>query len=468
MRDPVLLIDFGSTYTKVTAVDVEGEQLLGTAQSYTTVETDVGNGLNHALSLLEEKIGPRSFSVRYACSSAAGGLRMCASGLVPELTSEAARLAALGAGAKVIKTYSYRMTDSDIREMESLRPDIILLTGGTDGGDTENILSNAHALAASSLESLIILAGNRCCAEECARILEHKPVTVTENVMPKFNALNIEPAQSCIRSAFLERIVRAKGLTAAQSLLDGIVMPTPGAVLRALKLLAQGTDGESGIGDLIGVDLGGATTDVYSMCEGAPRQLNTVMKGLIEPYAKRSVEGDIGMRYSIGGIVENSGLSKVARMAELSEEATERMVRTLRADPEHLPTTKEEHRLDKALASCAVDIATQRHAGTLESVCTPCGWAFSQTGKDLRSVEKVILTGGALIHTADPASIGRFALANPAVPCSLRPEKAEILVDRNYILAAMGLLSQHHPQCALRIMKKEMETHGIVQQETDR
>ena len=97
---PVLLIDFGSTYTKLTAVDVEAEMLLGTASSYTTIETDINDGLNNALAILRQKTGPVEFSETYACSSAAGGLRMITSGLVPELTGEAARLASLGAGAK--------------------------------------------------------------------------------------------------------------------------------------------------------------------------------------------------------------------------------------------------------------------------------------------------------------------------------------------------------------------------------
>ena len=114
----VLLIDFGSTYTKITAVDVDEEKILGTAQSYTTIETDIINGLNNALAILKEKIGDIQFEEQYACSSAAGGLRMVAIGLVPELTAKAARQASLGAGAKVIKTYSYELTEGDLEEID--------------------------------------------------------------------------------------------------------------------------------------------------------------------------------------------------------------------------------------------------------------------------------------------------------------------------------------------------------------
>ena len=132
---PVLLIDFGSTYTKVTAVDTESETLLGTAASFTTIQTDINDGLNNALALLEEKTGKLDFAARYACSSAAGGLRMIASGLVPELTAEAAKQAALGAGAKIAKIYSYDLTEDDVEEIDAIKPDIFLLVGGTDGGN---------------------------------------------------------------------------------------------------------------------------------------------------------------------------------------------------------------------------------------------------------------------------------------------------------------------------------------------
>ena len=124
---PVLLIDFGSTYTKVTAVDVESETLLGTASSYTTVQTDIGEGLQNALDILEQKTGKLNFAERYACSSAAGGLRMITSGLVPELTAEAAKQASLGAGAKVIRVYSYELTKKDVAEIVASHPDMLLL-----------------------------------------------------------------------------------------------------------------------------------------------------------------------------------------------------------------------------------------------------------------------------------------------------------------------------------------------------
>ena len=145
--NPVLLIDFGSTYTKLTAVDLDAEALLGTAASYTTVQTDINDGLRLGLERLEEKTGKLAFSDTFACSSAAGGLRMMTSGLVPELTSEAAKLASLGAGAKIAGLYSFQLTEDDLEDIRSAKPDIFLLVGGTDGGNQECILYNAKMLA---------------------------------------------------------------------------------------------------------------------------------------------------------------------------------------------------------------------------------------------------------------------------------------------------------------------------------
>ena len=277
---PVLLIDFGSTYTKLTAVDVEAETLLGTAAAYTTVQTDINEGLHEAMKALEAKTGPVSYEKCYACSSAAGGLRMVTSGLVPELTGEAAKLASLGAGAKVVGVYAFQLTEDDIEDIREAKPDIFLLVGGTDGGNTECILHNAKVLADMKPDFPIVVAGNRTAARQCQRILEGCEVYVCPNVMPKFGVLNIEPTQKQIRQIFLNRIVQAKGLSKAAQLLSDIMMPTPSAVLQAMELLAQGCEGEAGIGELVAVDVGGATTDVYSIADGMPEHMNTVYKGL--------------------------------------------------------------------------------------------------------------------------------------------------------------------------------------------
>lgn len=457
----VLLIDFGSTMTKVTAVDVETEEILGTSQSYTTIETDIINGLNNAVALLKEKIGDVTFVEQYACSSAAGGLRMVAIGLVPELTAKAARQASLGAGAKVIKTYSYELTESDLAEIDEINPDICLLTGGTDGGNKENIVFNANMLARSTRNFPIIIAGNRNCADTCKEILKDKQTHVCENVMPRLDIPNVGPVQAKIREIFLEQIVKAKGLSNAEALVGDILMPTPSAMLTAMKLLAKGTKTEEGIGDLVGVDLGGATTDIYSMSFGLPTTGMCSLKGLREEYAKRTVEGDIGMRYSIHGIVDAAGIDRVSELSGLDEDRCRELVDYLSVHTDVVPGEDDElEKLDYALASLAIETAVTRHAGRLEQFYSPMGISYMQTGKDLTAVKIVIVTGGALIHTKRTGAIAAHAQFSPLDAMSLKPKEAEVLVDRKYILAAMGLLSTVYPDTALRIMKRELIKDG--------
>jgi uncharacterized protein (TIGR01319 family) len=461
--EAVLLIDFGSTNTKVTAVDPEGERLLGTAAAYTTVDTDVGVGLAEALEKLQKKTGPLRFLKRFACSSAAGGLKMITSGLVPTLTAEAARLASLGAGAKITRVFSYELTEEDILEIGALKPDIFLLTGGVDGGNRECILHNAKMLAATE-PFPVIIAGNRTAAAECGRILAAsgaaREVIRCPNVMPTLNKLNIEPVQEEIRRLFLRRIIQAKGLSREQELVSGILMPTPSAVKRALELLSAGTDAQKGLGELAAVDLGGATTDVYSVAKGFPRSGDVVMKGIPEPESKRTVEGDLGMRYSSAGVLDAAGPGKLALLSGLSAEKVTAGVAYLGAHPEALPCSADDAALDFALAAAAIETAVTRHAGTIEEVYTPTGRVFVQTGKDLSGLTRLILTGGAIIHHTRAGDLVSRALFNNENPASLRPRGAEIYIDTSYILAAMGLLAETWPDKALAIMKKEIQAYG--------
>ena len=454
--DAVLLVDFGSTRTKVTAVDPARAVLLGTASAPTTVQTDVALGLEQAMQQLFLRTGELKIRARYACSSAAGGLKMVAVGLVPDLTVAAAKLACMGAGAKLLGAYGYELKPKDVQSIVASKPDILLLCGGTDGGNTACIQYNARMLATVAPICPVVIAGNRMAVEHCREILSNWETVVTENVMPTLNVANAEPAGEEIRKIFLRRIVYAKGLSRMQSLLEGIVMPTPFAVMNAAKLLACGTEKTPGLGDLIGVDLGGATTDVYSMADGMPTMPNTTFSGMLEPYAKRTVEGDLGMRYGADGVLAAAGIERVAEQSGLEPQEVEAMVAQLQRCPEQLPQTPQEIALDTALAKSAVQIAVRRHAGRVERIFTPMGNVYSQRGKDLLGVRTVFLTGGALIHARHPYEIGMCACADAEDPQSLRPKDAEILLDRRYILPAMGLLAQHDEEAALLMMKREL------------
>lgn len=458
MANNVLLVDIGSTYTKVVAVDLDYPKILGTASAPTTAATNIREGLFEALKCLTEKTGTTSYAESYGSSSAAGGLKMVAIGLVPALTAKAGKMAALGAGAKVLKTFAYELAASEVDEIQQLEPDIILLCGGTDGGNKEVILRNAEHLAGLAGELSVVVAGNKAAAKEAAEILEAsgKQVRLCENVMPQYNCLNVEPAQAAIRNLFLEKIVQAKGLSEVQRFIGNPLLPTPRAVLQGAELLARGTAHQAGLGDLLVVDVGGATTDVYSMAEGAPAS-GVVLRGLQEPYAKRTVEGDLGLSHSARSTLEAVGRKKIAALTQLSEEEVEENLLLLEKEFS-VSFSKEKEAVRNCLTYFAVKLATERHAGKIETIYTPCGPSFIQTGKDLTGIKTIIGTGGPLIYSSDPASL--LAAARRSQEAALKPEGGSLYLDRSYIFAGMGLLSQKYPEEALALLKGELEWLG--------
>ena len=210
-----LMIDFGSTFTKLTAVDTEKEDIIGTSSHFTTVDTDITIGYNNALEKLYEKIGERvNFDKVIACSSAAGGLKMCAIGLIEELTVEAAKRVCLGAGAKVDLVFSHHLTNSEIEILKKKDIDIILLAGGTDGGNSECVEYNAEMLGKAGIKIPVIFAGNKCAIDNIKETFEKYEMTgyICENVMPKINVLNLPDARNKIREIFLGNIIEAKGI----------------------------------------------------------------------------------------------------------------------------------------------------------------------------------------------------------------------------------------------------------------
>jgi len=446
-----LLIDFGSTYTKLRAVDLAARRVIGSGQGPSTVATDVRVGMRAALADLERRAPklPR-FRYRLASSSAAGGLRMVTIGLVRELTAEAARQAALGAGAKLVGTFAYRLTASDLERIAQLAPDIILLAGGTDGGNMEVVLHNAAALAASAIDCPIVFAGNRAAADDARRLLAAKTLACTGNVMPEFNQLDIEPARAAIRQVFIERIVHAKGIDRAAAEFDSVLMPTPAAVLEGARLLADGLPGVRGLGALLVVDPGGATTDVHSVAAGEPAP-GVIPQGLPEPRVKRTVEGDLGMRHNAAAIAEAAGLQAIAADAGLAPARAAALLAQLGADVGRLPANAEETAFDQALARAAVRLAVRRHCGTIETLYTTTGPVTVQRGKDLSRIDAVIGTGGALVASPDPRAVLRMALADATEPLALKPRSPRLLLDREYLLYACGLLQSVEPQAALEL-----------------
>lgn len=452
-----LLIDFGSTFTKLRAIDLDACRILGSGQGPSTVTSDITIGMHLARADLERRLGRRlDFKYRLASSSAAGGLRMVTVGLVRELTAEAARRAALGAGAKLIGTFAYRLGSTDIERIRMLSPDILLLAGGTDGGNSEVVIANAQRLAAASLECPIVFAGNHAAEDDVRAAFAGRTLIVTENVMPEFNVLNVEPARAAIRRIFIERIVHAKGIDRAQAEFDAVLMPTPAAVMEGARLIADGTGGHTGLGEILVIDPGGATTDVHSVASGAPSG-NAITVGLPEPRVKRTVEGDLGMRHNAAHIVEVAGIERVAAAAGIERSRVAGLVEQVARDVERLPQTDEERAFDQALARCAVKHAVARHCGTVETVHTVNGPVSVQHGKDLSNVAAVIGTGGAIVASRDPRAVLESALAAADEPLSLRPRAARLLLDRHYLLYACGLLAAVRPAVAFTLATTHLQ-----------
>lgn len=456
--DIVLAIDFGSTFTKVSAIDIKNNLIIGTAKAFTTIETDVREGLQNAINKLYEECGEIQFTKRIASSSAAGGLKMIAIGLVPELTAKAAKMAANSAGAKVLRNFSFELSHGEKEEIEELAPDIILLCGGIDGGNKEVIVHNAKILAEAKGNFFVIVAGNKSVSKDVHDILNAggKQAIITENVMPEFNKLNIAPAKQQIRDLFIKNIIEAKGLNLIQKTLDDDIIPTPLAVFEAMELLSKGSKSERGLGQLMAYDVGGATTDVYSMAGGEPSKPNVMLKGFKEPYAKRTVEGDIGMRYSISSLAEEAKIENISENIGISRDAVENWITACKKDPSIVAAEGSPERLiDRELSAFAVEISANRHCGVFEEVFTPLGESYVQSGKDLSNVSYVIGGGGSVINSEDPLYIlkrGTFSMTHFNV---LKPQNPKFLLDKKNLMAAMGLLGRIDPDAALRIMKRE-------------
>lgn len=452
-----LLVDFGSTYTKTVVIDLERECFLASAAAVTTVDTDIMIGLNEALSKLEKLLGCKpDFNLKLASSSAAGGLKISAIGLVADLTTKAAKSAALSSGGKILKVYSYELTSEEVKQLESSDSDLILLAGGTDGGDKKVVIKNARLLAEANINVPIIYAGNKSAADDVRHIFSKrgKEIKITENVMPRLGKINPEPVREVIRNTFIEKIIEAKGLKKAQEYMDSNLMPTPSAVLNAVDLLARGCDGCRGLGEILVVDIGGATTDIHSAAEGKPTAAKAIVKGLKEPFLKRTVEGNLGLRVSALSLMEVAGLEEISRESGIEAPKAEKIIRKWASHVESTPQTQKEKKLEAVLAQKATSIAVKRHAGSMEELRTPMGHYFVIKGKDLTSVKYVIGTGGVFKHNPYSQKILDAAVYSKKEPFSLKPKNPKCLIDSFYVLWALGLLRDAKPLTAFKLAKK--------------
>lgn len=435
-------VDFGSTFTKLVAVDAEGH-LVATGSARTTIETDVMDGMDAAVADAGIEIDEQDEVL--ACSSAGGGLRIAVVGYERAITAEAGYRVGLSAGGRVCHVASGQLGDAEIAELRATAPDVLLLVGGTDGGNADVLRHNARVIARAVLDVPVVLAGNVDARDAVVRVLRRHsvPVTVADNVLPKIGELDPRSAREAIREVFINHVIGGKHLSDRVDLGTWVQAATPDAVLSGVELLADGTGEYRGVGDVVVVDVGGATTDVYSVTSPERDDDPAEREAVATLWRSRTVEGDLGVRWNAPGIVEAATVEHLLEDGELLQSAAVRR----HDDPGYLPDTPVERGIDRRLAQLAATVALRRHARphTAGSVRYP--------GKDLSRVTLVVGSGGVLRHSpaSDARAIVERAVADPAGGWRT-PERVRALVDSRYVLAAVGLIGRSRPDVALRLL----------------
>lgn len=456
MKIDVLVAEIGSTTTVVNAFDhLESDSpvFLGQGQAPTSVkEGDVNIGLQAAIEDMKKNLHIENEKLEYtnmlATSSAAGGLRMTVHGLVYDMTVKAAKEAALGAGANIHLITAGKLSKVDMIKLDRIKPNIILIAGGVDYGERETALYNSELIAASDLNIPLIYAGNIAVADDVKLIFEsyskEKNLHIVPNVYPKIDILNIEPTREVIQDIFEKHITEAKGMEKIREMVNGPIIPTPGAVMKASKIL------KDEIGDLVTIDVGGATTDIHSVTEGTEK----VNKILVEPepVAKRTVEGDLGVFINKKNIVDIIKIEKLEKELNMSSEDIEKFTDSDIA----IPQTEEHKRFIERLTKEAVIVSINRHAGGYRTYFGGKSDTLA-FGKDLTAVKWIVGTGGALTRlTAREEilnSISQFNRADKLLPTA----EAKILIDNNYIMASLGVLSSLNKEAAIKLLLKSLK-----------
>ncbi len=448
MKIDVLVAEIGSTTTVVNAFNGIGTNdpiFVGQGQAPTSVlEGDVTVGLKGAIESLKAslKADDITFDDMLATSSAAGGLKMTVHGLVYDMTVRAAKEAALGAGGIIKMITSGKMRKTDLKKIEEIKPNIILVAGGVDYGERDTALYNLEMILSMNLNIPIIYAGNIENQEEVRLMCKEasNQVYIVENVYPKIDTLIVEPTRKIIQDAFEEHIVHAPGMSKVRDLVKGPIIPTPGAVMEAAKVLKEE------LGDLVIFDVGGATTDVHSVTNGS-EEINLILINP-EPEAKRTVEGDLGVYVNVNHIIEKIGIDNLKKEFPDVDE--------ILAHYNPIPENDREKQFVERLTKEAVLTSLERHVGHLRYFYTSSGKKAAAEGKDLTAIKYIIGTGGALTRLPNKREILE-KVKNHSKGQELYPtQAAQILIDEDYILSSLGVLSKSYPADALKLMKKSL------------
>jgi len=472
----IIATDCGSTTTKAILIEREGDQfrLVARGEAPTTVEApfdDVTVGVLNAIGELEELTG-RSFleegriitprregagtDLYLSTSSAGGGLQMLVAGVVRNMTAESAQRAALGAGAIVIDVLSVddgRVDYQRVERIRSIRPDMILLSGGTDGGTTSHLLDLAELLRAADpkprlgagYELPVIYAGNREAREGVAEILSGRVRLITvDNIRPTLEREHLGPAREAIHRLFLEHVMaQAPGYGKLMGWTSAPIMSTPAAVGEMVQAAAR-DEGRS----VLAVDIGGATTDVFSV---------------FGETFNRTVSANLGMSYSVFNVVVEAGLENIRRWlpaggppaGELRDRLRNKMIR-----PTTVPQTREDLLVEQAVAREAMRLALIQHrqlAVGLRGVQTTrsVGDMFTQEGTgaslvDMMALGLVIGSGGVLSHAPR-----RHQAAMMLVDAFQPQGVTELAVDSIFMMPQLGVLAQEYPEVSAQVFRRD-------------
>ena len=480
----VLVTDCGSTTTKALLFQktAEGWRQTYRGEAPTTVErpvADVTVGALNAFAEVEEVSGhailapdgaqdgaapfvesgddpARGIDLYLSTSSAGGGLQMTVAGVVRQMSAESAERAALSAGAIVMDAISAddgREDHERIQRLRRLRPDIVLLTGGVDGGSQEHVVEMAETLVAASprprfgdsLRLPVIYAGNSDATEDVRRILEKTAqVAVVDNVRPTLEAENLSPAREAIHEFFLAHVMsHSPGYDRLLRWTPVPVMPTPAAVGDMVRGYAEAA-GRA----VLCVDIGGATTDVFSVFDNR--------RG--EPVFNRTVSANLGMSYSVANVLIEAGVESIRRWLpyEIEPPALRDRLRNKMIRPTSIPQTLEDLWLEQAVCREALRLALFHHrslAVGLSGVQQQRGIAdiFSQTASradlvDMMGVDLVIGSGGVLSHAPDRMSAALMILEGFELQGF-----TQIAVDSIFMMPHLGVLASVHPDAAREI-----------------
>lgn len=441
MRVDYLISEVGSTTTVATAFKLNGGgiDIIAQGKSYTTVlEGDVNIGLREAILDLEHQLGEEIIWNRMlSTSSAAGGLKITVHGLVEDMTVKAAKEAALGAGGNIKFVTAGKLRNSDIGKIKEIDPNLIMIAGGTDFGERETALYNAELLSREKLNKPFIYCGNKANYGEIKELFKDQQLYIVENVYPRIDELNVEPSRKVIQMAFEKNIIKAPGMNKIKDMVNGAIMPTPGAVMESAKLLYEI------LGDILVIDVGGATTDVHSVTEGSTEILDILVSP--EPMAKRTVEGDLGV------YVNSSNIINLLNVRDLNGLTSEYILTNIKP----IPTTEEEIQCSLILTKRAVDVAIKRHAGYLKRNYGSSKQVIAY-GKDLSKVKYIIGTGGALTRLKGGGELLRDIKYSKEDLTMLPRSSAEVLLDNGYIMACAGVLSRENKEAAVALLKQSL------------